>query len=79
MIAPVSLCCNFCYITAFTGFIKGQIMLDSALLGLTHEQQQQAVEKIQQLMEQGIPAGQAIAMVAEELRQNHQQNEQKSP
>ena len=53
-------------------------MLDSALLGLTHEQQQQAVEKIQQLMAQGIAAGQAIAMVAEELRKQHQNKEQKT-
>lgn len=28
-------------------------MLDNALLGLTHEQQQEAVEKIQQLMAEG--------------------------
>lgn len=48
-------------------------MPDSALLGLTHEQQQ-AVEQIQTLMAQGIPAGQAIAMVAEALRQAHQKD-----
>ncbi|TYL41371.1 YoaH family protein [Dickeya sp. ws52] len=39
---------------------------------LSHEQQQQAVERIQQLMEDGMSSGQAIAQVAEELRQNHQ-------
>ncbi|MGM3161802.1 YoaH family protein [Dickeya undicola] len=39
---------------------------------LTHEQQQQAVERIQQLMEDGLSSGEAIALVAEELRQNHQ-------
>ncbi|WP_439327640.1 YoaH family protein [Lonepinella sp. BR2357] len=50
-------------------------MLDNALLGLTHEQQQQAVEQIQQLMAQGIPAGQAIKMVAEQLRKEFTQDE----
>ncbi|MGQ0286006.1 YoaH family protein [Pasteurellaceae bacterium 22721_9_1] len=48
-------------------------MLDQELLGLTHEQQQAAVEKIQQLSEQGVPIGQAIKMVADELRQQYQQ------
>ena len=46
-------------------------MLDNALLNLTHEQQQQAVEQIQKLMEQGIGSGEAIAIVAEQLRQAH--------
>ncbi|WP_439257827.1 YoaH family protein [Lonepinella sp. BR2271] len=50
-------------------------MLDNTLLGLTHEQQQQAVEQIQQLMEQGIPAGQAIKMVAEQLRKEFERGE----
>lgn len=53
-------------------------MLDSTLLGLTHEQQQQAVEKIQELMAQGIAAGQAIAIVAKELRQQHQEKAQET-
>lgn len=44
-------------------------MLDSALLNLTHEQQQEAVEKIQQLMAQGLGSGEAIAKVAQELRE----------
>jgi len=39
---------------------------------LTHEQQQQAVERIQQLMAEGMSSGEAIAQVADELRQNHQ-------
>ncbi|MGM3175431.1 YoaH family protein [Dickeya lacustris] len=39
---------------------------------LTHEQQQQAVEKIQQLMAQGMSSGEAIAQVAQALRENHQ-------
>ncbi|OOH89756.1 hypothetical protein BMT54_05560 [Pasteurellaceae bacterium 15-036681] len=47
--------------------------MDNALLGLTHEQQQKAVEQIQQLMQQGIGSGEAIAMVAKALREQHQQ------
>lgn len=43
--------------------------MDNALLSLTHEQQQQAVEQIQQLMQQGISAGEAIQMVAQQLRE----------
>lgn len=35
---------------------------------LTHEQQQQAVERIQALMAQGMNSGEAIALVADELR-----------
>lgn len=51
--------------------------MDLHLLSLTHEQQQQAVEKIQQLMQQGISSGEAIAIVAEELRRTHQSKENK--
>ncbi len=47
-------------------------MLGNALLGLTHEQQQEAVEKIQQLMAEGMSSGEAIAFVAQELRQKQQ-------
>ncbi|MCG8709931.1 YoaH family protein [Brenneria sp. 4F2] len=39
---------------------------------LTHEQQQQAVERIQDLMSQGMSSGQAIAIVAAEIREEHQ-------
>ena len=46
-------------------------MLDE--LNLTHEQQQQAVEKIQQLMQQGVNSGEAIRLVAEALRKQAQQ------
>lgn len=53
-------------------------MLDSTLLSLTHEQQQQAVEKIQQLMQQGMSSGEAIATVAEALRKAHQSMEKKA-
>lgn len=43
--------------------------MDHSLLELTHEQQQQAVEKIQELMAQGVSSGEAIAIVAKELRE----------
>ncbi|CAH0535437.1 hypothetical protein VST7929_03011 [Vibrio stylophorae] len=43
-------------------------------LTLTHAEQQVAVERIHALMAQGISSGQAIAMVANELREQAQQN-----
>lgn len=43
----------------------------AGLPSLSHEQQQQAVERIQQLMSEGMSSGQAIAVVAAELRANH--------
>ncbi|SSZ29547.1 Uncharacterized protein conserved in bacteria [Aggregatibacter aphrophilus] len=46
-------------------------MLDKDLLNLTHEQQQRAVEKIQELMAQGIGSGEAIALVAKQLREQN--------
>ncbi|WP_132501163.1 YoaH family protein [Nicoletella semolina] len=46
-------------------------MMDNALLNLTHEQQQQAVERIQQLMLQGTSSGEAIAIVAKQLREQY--------
>lgn len=49
--------------------------MDHTLLSLTHEQQQEAVEKIQQLMQQGMSSGEAIALVAETLRQSHLSSE----
>lgn len=52
-------------------------MLDQALLSLTHEQQQQAVEKIQVLMAQGVNSGEAISIVAKELREQDQKNKEK--
>ena len=51
--------------------------MDNALLSLTHEQQQQAVEQIQQLMQQGISSGEAIAIVAQQLRDTYQKSEEK--
>ena len=47
----------------------------AGLPSLTHEQQQKAVERIQELMAQGMSSGQAIALVAEELRANHSAGE----
>lgn len=38
---------------------------------LSHEQQQQAVERIQSLMAEGMSSGQAIMQVAAEIRQTH--------
>lgn len=46
-------------------------MLDLETVHLTHEQQQQAVEQIQALMQQGLSSGEAIAKVAAELRAAH--------
>lgn len=46
------------------------------LLSLSHEQQQQAVEQIQQLIQQGVSSGEAIARVAQALRQAHLHQEQ---
>ena len=47
-------------------------MLD---INLTHEQQQKAVEQIQELMAQGISSGEAIQIVAKALREIHQKGE----
>ena len=38
---------------------------------LTHEEQQKAVEKIQHLMSEGMSSGEAIQLVAQELREKH--------
>ena len=46
-------------------------MLDNDFLNLTHEQQQRAVEKIQEFMAQGIGSGEAIALVAKQLREQN--------
>ena len=43
----------------------------AGLPSLSHEQQQKAVERIQELMSQGMSSGQAISQVAEELRATH--------
>jgi uncharacterized protein YoaH (UPF0181 family) len=43
---------------------------------LTHQEQQEAVEKIQELMKQGISTGEAIKRVADDIRKvkSEQQN-----
>lgn len=43
----------------------------SGLPALSHEQQQQAVERIQDLMSGGMSSGEAIALVASEIRATH--------
>ncbi len=44
-------------------------MYNDALLELTHEQQQQAVEEIMQLVATGVPHKDAIVIVADKLRE----------
>ena len=48
--------------------------MDNTLLSLTHEQQQAAVEQIQELMAQGVSSGEAIQIIANRLREAHQNN-----
>lgn len=43
----------------------------TGLPALSHEQQQQAVERIQTLMAEGMSSGQAIQQVAAEIRESH--------
>ena len=43
----------------------------AGLPSLSHEQPHKAVERIQELMSQGMSSGQAIALVADELRASH--------
>ncbi|WP_297199232.1 YoaH family protein [uncultured Pluralibacter sp.] len=43
----------------------------AGLPSLSHEQQQQAVERIHELMSQGMSSGEAITLVAREIRENH--------
>jgi hypothetical protein len=46
-------------------------MMFKGLPALSHEQQQQAVERIQELMAGGMSSGEAITQVAQEIRQTH--------
>lgn len=39
---------------------------------LSHQEQQEAAERIHHLMEQGMSSGEAIARVAQEIREKHQ-------
>ena len=50
-------------------------MLD---INLTHEQQQKAVEQIQELMAQGISSGEGIQIVAKALCEIHQKDEEEN-
>ncbi|WP_295890956.1 YoaH family protein [uncultured Vibrio sp.] len=44
-------------------------------LSLSHEEQQQAVERIQELMTTGMSTAQAIKLVAEQIRKEHEEKE----
>lgn len=48
----------------------------SGIPALNHEEQQEAVERIHQLMAQGMSSGDTIAIVAQEIRESHQGKEQ---
>ncbi|MBS9783216.1 MAG: YoaH family protein [Pasteurella sp.] len=48
-------------------------MYNDALIELTHEQQQEAVEKIMKLVATGIPHKEAIVIIAEQLREQREQ------
>lgn len=39
---------------------------------MQHHEQQEAVDRIHQLMAEGMSSGEAIALVAQEIRANHQ-------
>lgn len=39
---------------------------------LSHQEQQEAAERIHHMMEQGMSSGEAIARVAQEIREKHQ-------
>ncbi|UIP29911.1 MULTISPECIES: YoaH family protein [Photobacterium] len=45
-------------------------MFGDSSISLTHEEQQEAAERIHALMAQGISSGEAIKLVAEQIRQN---------
>ena len=49
--------------------------MHNSLQSLKHEQQQEALEEIQKLAKQGISMGQAIQIVANQLREKYQQNQ----
>ncbi|NIG62593.1 MAG: YoaH family protein [Serratia symbiotica] len=47
----------------------------AGMQSLSYSEQQEAVERIHQLMAQGMCSGEAIACVAQEIRQKHQSEE----
>ncbi|ATM95450.1 Uncharacterized protein conserved in bacteria [Yersinia frederiksenii] len=46
---------------------------------LSHEEQQEAVERIHKFMSEGMSSGEAIALVAAEIRERHQNDPQAMP
>ncbi|MCK1145183.1 YoaH family protein [Providencia stuartii] len=48
----------------------------SGMPALNHQEQQEAVERIHQLMADGMSCGEAIALVAQEIREKHKAKEQ---
>lgn len=48
----------------------------SGMPALNHQQQQEAVERIHQLMADGMSSGEAIALVAQEIREKYKDKEQ---
>ncbi|MEX6025480.1 YoaH family protein [Providencia vermicola] len=48
----------------------------SGMPALNHQEQQEAVERIHQLMADGMSSGEAIALVAQEIREKHKDKEQ---
>ncbi|MDO6706988.1 MULTISPECIES: YoaH family protein [unclassified Photobacterium] len=44
-------------------------MFGDSSISLTHEEQQKAAERIHELMAQGISSGEAIRVIAEQIRQ----------
>lgn len=48
-------------------------MYNNDLLELTHEEQQQAVEEIQKLVQNGMSHGEAITTIAQNLRKMKEQ------
>ncbi|MBP2166951.1 uncharacterized protein YoaH (UPF0181 family) [Erwinia toletana] len=45
--------------------------MSTGLPSLSHAQQEQAVERIQDLMSKGMSSGEAIQQVAQEIRESH--------
>lgn len=45
--------------------------MNSGMPALSHTEQQEAADRIHKLMEQGMSSGEAIALVAAEIRANH--------
>ncbi|EMI5489133.1 YoaH family protein [Providencia stuartii] len=48
----------------------------SGMPALNHQEQQEAVERIHQLIADGMSSGEAIALVAQEIREKHKDKEQ---